>query len=158
MSPERVEEIAVLGTRAGITIAKLDGSISHLMNAEKELRGRVPISRLPKWVLDMDQELWHPIAWGRWRMTDHITLGEARAVVSLLQRLAANPGAHRHRIVSLQDNMSVAGAVARGRSPSLKLNYLLRRISAIILTGNFRLLLSWVDTAHQFADWLSRIQ
>ena len=58
--------------------------------------------------------------------------------------------------VSLQDNMAVAGAYAKGRSGALALNFLARRRAARTLAGGIRDYLPWVETTKQPADETSR--
>ena len=99
---------------------------------------------------------WIPVSWGRWKWADHITLGEGRASLRGLEALSCCSRAHRHVVISLQDNMSWHGAAAKGRSPSAPLNFLLRRRAALAIATEIRMLLPWVQTAKQPADWLTR--
>ena len=93
---------------------------------------------------------------GRWKYEDHIILGEGRAVVRLCQGLSLLGGAHDFVICNMEDNEPLASASAKGRSSAPRLNYLLRRISALTVASGIKLHLPWVDTAHQAADALSR--
>jgi len=155
---EVAERVVHAGLRPGRTVAKLDGSTHHLHHHAKELRARIAVSRVPRDVLEHGRYHWHPVAWGRWRHTDHVTLGEARATNSLLERLAASPAAWHHVVACLEDNEAWSAACAKGRSPAFLLNRLLRRRTALQLASNIHLLLPWVDTAHQPADRLSRFR
>ena len=99
---------------------------------------------------------WTVVGQGRCGHSDHITLGEARAVVRLCRRLLEDARAHHAAVISLQDNMPVRGSVSKGRSPAPQLNYLLRRKSAACLAADVKLIMPWVESSRQPADGLSR--
>ncbi len=61
-------------------------------------------------------------------------------------------------VLSLQDNMAIAGSMHKGRSPSPSLNYVLRRNASRTLAFALRLVLPWVETSLMPADWLSRLR
>ena len=94
---------------------------------------------------------------GRWRHADAIVLGEGRAIVKMVRLLARSPRLHEQVVVSLQDNMALAGAMQKGRSPTRELNYLLRQRAAGTLSSGTRVILPWVETRLQPADDLSRL-
>eukprot|EP00959_Pyramimonas_sp_CCMP1952_P097105 2029682-Pyramimonas_sp.AAC.1 len=56
--------------------------------------------------------MWHELDAGRWRLPDHIILGEGRAVVRLCQALSLLPGAHDHawRIMNRWPQLQQRGA------------------------------------------------
>ena len=95
---------------------------------------------------------------GRWKVADHITLGEGRAHVRILQALAGRADTHDHRIVSLEDNAPVAFSMAKGRSCSLALNYLCRRRTAAALAANIMCASPWTQTDIMPADAASRMR
>ena len=111
---------------------------------------------LPKQLLNKDITQWVPIKWGRWRYEDHITLGEGRASLHLLAALALLPNAHDFRVLSLEDNAPWGHAAAKGRSPAIGLNYLLRRKCALSIASQIILILPWVQSCDMPADELSR--
>ena len=151
-----MKKVLAAGTRPSITVAKMDGSISHLLGSAKEMAARIPISRVPIEVLDASRE-WLEVAAGRWHFNDHITLGEGRGSMVLLQRLANAPRAHGQRFSSLGDNMAWCGMVAKGRSPAFRLNRLLRKRGALTMAADIQLLHPWIDTHRMPADQLSRV-
>ena len=57
--------------------------------------------------------------------------------------------------MSLQDNLSFAGAAAKGRSAAMALNYLLRKLASLRLAANFHLTFPWIQTKCMPADALS---
>ena len=154
--PSTVMRVLTKGTRPGYTVARLDGRIDHLKNMKKELQCRIPISRVPRDVLQGSDLHWKVLAKGRWRFHDHVMLGEGRATLELLERLAGRRGAHAHRVVSLEDNTGWSAATAKGRSPAGSINYLLRKRTALQRATRISLHLPWVDTKSQPADESSR--
>eukprot|EP00959_Pyramimonas_sp_CCMP1952_P218131 4562342-Pyramimonas_sp.AAC.1 len=77
---EESEEVIAAGTRPGQTVSRLDGALLHLNRADREQRGRIPVARIPRAILQIPQEMWRELDAGRWRAPDHIILGEGRAV------------------------------------------------------------------------------
>ena len=142
-----------VGELPGRSIARLNG-LNGTKYPDRPLIPTVPFSRLPDGFFA--EERWMPVEKGRWRYGDHITLGEARTVLKLLQRLAAWPSIHGCAVFSLQDNQPTACSMAKGRSPSYALNRILRQKAAVCLASQMRLFLPWTESAKQPADGLSR--
>ena len=137
------------------TVVSLDGDVSRIRNPEREFKRVVPFSSVPKeLVLSAD---WRDVSWGRWKHSDHITLGECRSVVKLLSVLAPLSSSHAHLLLSLEDNMPVCGCTSKGRSSSYPLNSVLRRKTALCLACHWKLVLPWTDTHTMPADHLSRL-
>ena len=74
----------------------------------------------------------------------------------MLEKLAANPRCHRSKILTLEDNMPCAGALAKGRSSRGPLNFLMRRRCAFCVGSKITLLAPWVESGKQPADEASR--
>ena len=144
-----------LGELPGRSIARLDGCQGTRF-PDRPLRPTVPFTRLPDDFFVADR--WKAVQWGRWQYGDHITIGESRTVVKLLERLAAWPGVHGCAVFSIQDNQPTACAMAKGRSPSFALNRVLRQRAALCLSSGLKLYLPCAESAKQPADELSRIQ
>jgi hypothetical protein len=149
--------IAATGTH-GYTVARLDGSLNNLKDVRKELKCKIPVSKVPREILESRTLQWKVLDHRRWRMADHITLGEGRATVRLLQLLARFPETHRCVVACLEDNEPWAAAVCKGRSPKSTMNRLLRIKAGLGLATDIKLSLPWVDTKHQPADWISRVK
>jgi hypothetical protein len=145
------------GMACGFTVARRDGDLSGLRRPERAINRTVPFTKLPE-ALFSDATKWHDVAAGRWNYADHITLGESRTVVRLVQILAKDARCHDHKVLSLQDNKPTQGAMMKGRSPASSLNYVLRRKTASCLAAGLRLLLPWVESDKMPADFLSRLQ
>ena len=145
------------GLRPGKALLR-DGHIEKVVaRGATSLQPHAPVSAVPADALS-DEICWLPVEAGRWTFDDHITLGEARAVNMLLERLAWVPAAARTKVLSLEDNMVAAWAYAKGRSSAGGLNYLLRKRAALTAATDTRIHLPWVDTERQPADKLSRLR
>jgi len=155
-SQEELEACVRSGVAPGFAVAKLDGLVPSIRRPLRPLRRTTPYSKLPRSLLQADPERWISIALGRWKWHDHITLGEGRACLHFFELLSRIFQAHRHRVFSLEDNLSWLYAFTKGRSTSPGLNYLLRRRCSISLATGFVISLPWTDTAHMPADGDSR--
>ena len=87
---------------------------------------------------------------------EHINLREARALLFYLRWLLRSRNRHRHRVIVLVDSRIVVGAVAKGRSGSMLLNSLVRKIYALCFARGLRLQLIYIPTEHNPGDFPSR--
>ena len=149
-------ELWVAGCRPGYTVISLDGDMSKLRRPEKAFARRIPFSRAPWEIVRRPQDDWTELATGRWRWADHNTLGEGRATLVLQNATACCPTLRRTKIMSFEDNSSWGGAAAKGRSPSVPLNYLCRRRCALSLGADQLVVLPWLETSRMSADESSR--
>ena len=143
------------GTAVGRTVVKLDGDFAGLKHPDRTVSPNTPFTLLPDALFE--EEEWKEVARGRWDYADHITLGEGRTVILLLDIITRSPAFHRLKLLSLEDNQPVAGLMSKGRSPAPALNFLCRRRAARTLAANIRLLLPWVESRRMPADELSRL-
>ena len=139
-----------------MTVVRLDGGLSGLKRPEKRITPTIPFSRIPQELFDTSVCVWSDLDAGRWKWPDHITLGESRAVVRLLDLLLWIPSFFRRFVISLQDNRPTSGSMMKGRSPSLALNFLLRKKTARCLASSIKLFLPWVESLKMPADSLPR--
>ena len=138
----------------GLSVCRLDGTLSSRWHERGTLTPTIPFSRLPGFVFDRD---WSVCAAGRWRMADHITAGEARGHFKCIQCLAAVGSCHSQRYVFLQDNFPVASSMTKGRATSPVLNYYCRRRAAACLSAEIYSALPWCQSALMPADEASRL-
>ena len=143
------------GLAPGYTVCRLDEHFDGLRRPERTIGRTIPFTRVPPDIIAAD---WVPLLWGRWASSDHITLGEARTVVKLLDLLARDERCHRHRVLSLQDNRPVQGSFAKGRSTAAALNRICRQRASISAAAELQSLLPWVQSKLMPADYLSRLQ
>ena len=80
----------------------------------------------------------------------------SKQVVVDLQGLGAIHTTHRHKVLSMQDNFPCACCMAKGRSPVVALDFLVRKKAATCIGANIQLILPWVQSKLQAADELSR--
>ena len=156
VDPELAEATYMKSHRPGRTVARLDGSVSSLVSGEKELRRTYGVSRVPRAVLELPQEKWEVLSSGRWRRREHITVGEARTTQKLFDAASTLPHLHRRVLAILKDNEPWSAACAKGRSPTYRINTILRRKVAIEAVAECSFFLPWTDTKHQPADQASR--
>jgi len=149
-------EVFEHGTALGKTVTKLNGDLSTIKFPDRKLPRNTPFTKLPEELFDLEK--WIDIEAGRWRFSDHITLGESRTVIRLLRLLSREKEAHDHVVLSLQDNQPTSGAMTKGRSTAPALNFLLRKKIARTAATGIRLLLPWVESCRQPADKASRLQ
>ena len=112
-------------------------------------------TELPPHRFDRHEE-WKPVTGGSWSYHDHISLGEARGGLETLQVAVSNPAWHRRRHLFLCDNRCVCGSFTKGRSPSCKLNRIIRKVCSIQLGSGMQLLIAWIKSNWQPAGKLSR--
>ena len=86
----------------------------------------------------------------------HINLEEGRALLRYVRWLLRSRSRFGHRVVVLIDSRVVIGAVTKGRSFSVPLNAILRRLAALCFAGGLILHCVFVPTSHNPSDWPSR--
>ena len=150
-----IHDVIGLGARPGKALQR-DLMLAGRKRPEMPLVRTTPFTRLPPGIFDKSVTRWKVLCQGRWRWQEHITIGELRAVLKLLLIIISCPTAHRHKVVTLQDNMAVAAILAKGRSSSPMLNFLLRRRAAYTIFAELLLLAPWVESEKQPADEASR--
>ena len=126
-----------------------------MLRADRGLDARTAVSLIPPEVFKLH---WEALFRARWRHASHITLGEGRGALALLQRLAATEGYHDKVVVALMDNEGWSSATAKGRSSTPSMNKLLRVKAALEGASGVELMQPWTDSASQPADWISRIR
>ena len=150
------EEVFRAAKILSFSVAKVDGDTSGFKRPERALDRTIPGTPLPDHLFEAGS--WRSVDRGRWCFTDHVTLGEGRAVVRLLRRLVSRPEWHRQIILSLQDNRPIVGAFTKGRRVAFHVNRLCRMKAAAVLAGDLRVWLPWCESVKQPADHDSRLQ
>ena len=115
ISNETFQTIWEVGKRPGLAVVSLDGKMGSRWSAKKVGTPAVLFSRLDK---DVFAGPWSTLAAGRWRINDHITLGEGRAHVRIVQALVSSRACHGRRVLYLDGNMSVVCVMSEGISPA----------------------------------------
>ena len=86
----------------------------------------------------------------------HINVQELRAVLAALKWRAKKCSEHRRRFVHLVDSQVSMLALAKGRSSSSRLTFVIQRISALCLAAWMVPIYGYVETADNPADKPSR--
>jgi hypothetical protein len=86
----------------------------------------------------------------------YINLEEAKALIHLVRWVLRSKRRFCHRLVVLVDSKVVIGGVTKGRSSSVQLNALIRKLAALCFAGNLLLHCVFIPTSHNPADWPSR--
>lgn len=92
----------------------------------------------------------------RWLYDDHINVLEAEAALLAFRHMYSTTLLRGQRVLSLIDNTSALGAVAKGRSSSYRLNKVCRKIAGVLLNAHLTPLCHWVPSSLNLADTPSR--
>jgi hypothetical protein len=152
VSVSRARKILQSAKRLGHSLARDDDL--RLSNTGQRLVPTTPFTLIADDLFD-DSTTWLPILKGKYMTHDHIMYGEGRAVVKAVD-LVARTGARELFMSSLQDNNAVSGSFTKGRSSNAGLNFLCRKFASVVLAARLWVLLPWVQSALQPADYLSR--
>lgn len=107
---------------------------------------------------------WSSLQWKtaiihRWRAaarTYHINVLEIEALILAVRHMERSSVTRGSRVLVYLDSLVGLGALAKGRSPSRRLNRPCRKLAAYSLLADVELLLHWVPTDYQPADAASR--
>lgn len=99
---------------------------------------------------------WRTSLQGRWDAEEHINVQEIRVVSMLYRSLGRDKMQWGRRHLSFADSLVTIGALRKGRSSSLALLRLIRRCAACALAYDIMVVLRWVPTKVNWADWPSR--
>ena len=151
-----VNQCLEAGFSPGYSVARLDGSggFKH----PNKLHPTIPISPWPDDLTDPGVTKWIPIDRGRWQFHDHITLGEGRAAIRVLQIISQFSALHNKTHINLEYKQPILASFAKGRSPAVGLNYLLRKRAGICAACNVQIMLPWIETSRMPVDEISRLR
>jgi hypothetical protein len=90
------------------------------------------------------------------RSRGHINELEMHAVLAALRWRLRPPHRLRRRVVHLVDSQVVLSALAKGRSPSRRLNYDLKKVNALILASGVVIVYGYIRSRDNPADGPSR--
>ena len=106
------ESVFEKGGEIGHRLARRAGELSGLRAPGRELAASKPFTVLPNELFDGDVK-WQVLSAGRWAYADHVTLGEARAVVKALDAVMKVPALHGVKLIVLEDNQPTSGLLRR---------------------------------------------
>lgn len=158
-------------TTGGACSAHISASMAHSLFSQTQLKGE--LVRLD-WTAVEEKLGYTPMArptskvnkvikslrWGEPRTFEHsqhahINLQEMRAYADEIVRRASQ-GERNSTIVCCNDSRVVVGAVSKGRSSSIQLNGLLRKLLPVLLACNLCTPMLWLATDVNPADYPSR--
>lgn len=100
--------------------------------------------------------LWRDVLSFKWKQEAHINELEAQALVAHVKRLLREEDNQCLRFLVVVDSQVLFYAVGKGRSPSRRLNRILKRLSSLVLFGDIYVLPVWTLSAWNYADIPSR--
>lgn len=103
----------------------------------------------PKW-------MWKECLSYRWKKDGHINELEAHALIAHLKRVVRSDVGISARLICIVDSQVIFYAVSKGRSPSTRLNRILRKLMALQLASDTYVLPLWTISAWNWADIPSR--
>ena len=99
---------------------------------------------------------WNSVQSYKWQVTQHINVLELLAFFNYLRRRSGRPNTHACRILHILDSRVCSCVLAKGRSSSLMLNRVLRRVAALLIVADISVLPLWTISAWNFSDHASR--
>jgi len=106
--------------------------------------------------IDLQEKKWKTIWKGKWKYRKHINVLEGRALLTGVRWMTRQRPKLETVVPVLTDSQVWFYILAKGRSGAERLYRLARRISALCLAGNLRLVPIWVPSALNPADAPSR--
>lgn len=100
--------------------------------------------------------LWREAMAYRWKQDGHINELETQALVSHIRRLLKESAVASVKLMVVIDSQVLFYCLGKGRSPSQRLNRLLKRLMALELAGDIYVLPVWTLSAWNYADNPSR--
>lgn len=100
--------------------------------------------------------LWRDSLSYKWKQEAHINELETQAMIAHIRRMMREPDVKQVRLMVIVDSQVLFYAVGKGRSPSKRINRLLRRLAALQLLGDIYVFPVWTLSAWNFADNPSR--
>ena len=102
--------------------------------------------------------LWRETLAFKWRQDAHINELETQALIAHIRRLAREPDVRQTRLMVIIDSQVLFYALGKGRSPSKRLNRLLRRLMALSIFADLYVFPAWTLSSWNWANHPSRRQ
>ena len=99
---------------------------------------------------------WKTVLAYRWGSAQHINVLEMTAILAELRRRARSPKDFNKRYLHIIDSMVCYWASTKGRSSSVRLNRVLRRIMSVEIASGIRPLMTWTLSKWNYSDLASR--
>ena len=99
---------------------------------------------------------WRSVQAYAWQTPHHINVLELVAFMNYLRSCVSRADNHSVRFLHVLDSRVVSCILAKGRSSSIKLNRILRRVCALLMAGDNYVFPLWTVSGWNFADHGSR--
>ena len=101
--------------------------------------------------------VWEVVQHMAWRQPQHINILEYNAFFQYVRSLSNDLCVNGHRMFHVFDSKVVSSAVAKGRSPSRRMNRLARRTLPYLLAKDLYVYSVWTISRWMYADGASRL-
>ena len=115
-------------------------------------------SAWPRQSIAAGQWIWQPFQSYAFHRGAHINVFELRSIMNVFRHRAKEVQHHRTKCLFLTDSQVALSVAAKGRSSSLQLNAILRRLAGILLSTQMYVYYGWVRTDDNPADHPSRVR
>ena len=99
---------------------------------------------------------WKSVQAYAWHSSQHINVLELVAFFNYLRACSIKADSHSCRFIHILDSRVVSCVLAKGRSSSVKLNRILRRVTSLLLACDMYVLPMWTVSGWNFSDHGSR--
>ena len=121
----------------------------------EETKGKwLRINQYPAWLRSRQ---WKTAVAHRWKATRHIHILEGEALILALRWWTRTQNHLGKRVPCFIDNQTLLAAITKGRSSSNGLQRICRRVAALCIAGDIRLIEGWVTSEDNPADGPSRL-
>ena len=110
----------------------------------------------PRSSLDASLWTWKAVGSWKWDQAEHINALEARALLTAIKRRTRSSRSQHSRFLVLCDSKVVCAIVAKGKSSSLKLSSIIRKINTTLLATRSYVVCAFVSSEDNPADKPSR--
>ena len=100
--------------------------------------------------------VWREVLSFKWRVEAHINELEAQALFAHVRRVLRDPQSRGVRLLIVIDSQVLFYALGKGRSPSTRLNRILRRLMALCVAADIAIFPIWTISSWNWADRPSR--
>lgn len=92
----------------------------------------------------------------RWKIKQHINVLELRSILLAMQYHINHLGAYNMRVFHVTDSYVCMSIISKGRSGSVQMNRVLKRLNALLLAHGMYVVLGHVESTMNPTDGASR--
>lgn len=134
------------------------GQTNHTGSDVRIISGQVYNSKIfPRESVCAQWWKWESVFHTKWKQTSHINVLEIEAILLAIKHQILRRKAHDLRIFQLSDSYVAISVLAKGRSSSLQLQRVIKKVAAHLLGHNLFLILAHVDSSDNPTDTASRL-